>query len=520
MTALIYEITWIRPLSLVFGTTLYSITTIVASFILGLGVGSWIAGKYADRLKNTLHYFGFTQIIIGIYGISLLLVFPHLPDFYTTIYHATFPNYELFQSLQVLFSILLLIIPTTLMGSTLPLLLKTYSDDIKTIGQKVGKLDGSNSFGAMIGVLCAGFFMIPILGIQSTIIVTASINFTIGFGVLISEKKLRKVAIIPVIVIMILVLIVLPAYNVDVLNSAVYYVKPSISLLELSEKNINNILYYDESSYASVIVQESGSRIVESNGTLIIERGIVLMINGKIQCSDYEKSVQGLHNLANIPLNLYSDNFGVKPTSALNIGLGCGTSALVLGNSIPTTTIEIDPSVVKASEYFYDEIPHNLIIDDARNWLLRNSDTFDIIITEPTDPYVNNSVLFTKEYFEILNDSTTTNGLVAQWIPVYILTNYDFFTMYNTFHSVFPYVYGYEMEFGSDQQIILIGSKVVLDDYENRLFLFDQSTIKKLDTEINTDDKPILEFNVSRNLYDVQRNSEIGKIDLVKEISK
>ncbi len=517
MTALIYEITWIRPLSLVFGTTLYSITTIVASFILGLGVGSWVAGRYADRLKNTLHYFGFTQIIIGIYGISLLLVFPHLPDFYTTIYHATFPNYELFQSLQVLLSILLLIIPTTLMGSTLPLLLKTYSDDIKTIGHKVGKLDGSNSFGAMIGVLCAGFFMIPILGIQHTIIVTASINFTIGFGVLISEKKLRKAVIIPVIIIMILVLIILPAYNVEVLNSAVYFLKPTVSLLELSEKDNNKIVYYDESSYASVVVQELGSRIVESNGTLILEHGLVLKINGKIQCSNYDRSVQGLHNLANIPMNLYHDNFGSKPTNALNIGLGCGTTSFVLGSNITTTTIEIDPSVVNASELFYDEIPHKLIIDDGRNWLLRNSETFDIIVSEPTDVFVNNSLLFTKEYLEILNESTTTNGLVAQWIPVYTLTNYDFYIMYNTFHSVFPYVYGYEMENRSDQQIILIGSKVALINHENELLLFDQSTIKKLDTEINTDDKPILEFNVSRNLYDIQTNLEIGKIDFMYE---
>ena len=503
MTALIYEITWIRPLSLVFGTTLYSVTTIVASFILGLGVGSLVAGKYTDRLRNPLQYFGFTQIIIGVYGILLLLIFPLLPDFYSMIYHATVPNYELFLSLQVLFSILLLIVPTTLMGSTLPLLLKTYSNDLKTIGLKVGKLDGSNSFGAMIGVLCAGFLMIPILGIQLTIIVTASINFTVGFGVLISEKKLRKGVIFPVVVIMILVLAVFPAYNIEVLNYGVY-INKSFNILELIEREDSEILFYDESAYASILVQKPFSD----------KEVIVLKINGKNQCSSFERSVEGLNNLAYLPLTLYRDNFSVNPTSALNVGLGCGTTSFELGKNVNTTTIEIDPSVVKASKSFYDEIQHKLIIDDGRNWLVRNSDKFDIIITEPTDPYNQNSNLYTKEYFKILDESTTKNGLVAQWIPVYLSTTYDFYTLYNTFHSVFPFVYGYEMESGSDQQLIIIGSKVALDEYENDLFLFDQSTIKKLDTEINTDDKPILEFNISKHLYDVNFNSDIGNVIL------
>jgi len=219
-----------------------------------------------------------------------------------------------------------------------------------------------------------------------------------------------------------------------------------------------------------------------------------------------------LNNLANIPYNLYLSNFGT-PSGALNIGLGCGTTAFELSKKIDTTTIEIDPSIVKASEIFYQHIPQTLIIDDARNWLLRNSETFDILITEPTDLYVNN-VLYTKESFQILYDSTSEKGLVAQWIPVYELTNTDFHIMYNTFHSVFPYVYGYYMELGSDQQIILVGSKFPLNNYQNELYLFDHSTIKDMKTELNTDDKPIIEFRVSRNLFDVgTEHSEIGIID-------
>jgi spermidine synthase len=505
MTALIYEITWIRPLSLVFGTTLYSVTTIVASFILGLGLGSWIVGKYADRIKikSTLHYFAITQVFIGIYGVILLLIFPHLPDFYSSVYHATVPNYELFLSLQVLISMLLLIVPTTLMGSTLPLLLKAYASNISRIGESVGKLDGSNSFGAMIGVLCAGFLMIPVLGIHLTIIVTAIVNISLGVVILIHQRKLRMIALVPIIIIAIIVFTSFPSYNVDVMNSAVYIVKPMSSIFENAEaqKDYRQILYYHESQYASILVQDHGGFIN-------------LKINGKIQCSNETESVNGLKNFANLPSALYFDNFGVSPKSALNVGLGCGTTADELAKYINTTTIEIDPSIVKASKVFYENIDQRLIIDDGRNWLTRNSETFDVILTEPTDLFNNHNSLYSKEYFELVQQSLTENGLVAQWIPVYEFDNTDFHILYNTFHSVFPYVYGYQMEFGSNDQIILIGSMNELKNYKNKLFLFDKSTIKNIETELNTDDKPILEFRTSKHLYEVGFSTELGIIDV------
>ena len=74
MTALIYEIIWIRPLSLVFGTTTYAVSIIVASFILGLAIGSWLVDKFTDRLENPLKYFALIQITIGFFGILLLPV--------------------------------------------------------------------------------------------------------------------------------------------------------------------------------------------------------------------------------------------------------------------------------------------------------------------------------------------------------------------------------------------------------------------------------------------------------------
>ena len=153
MTALIYEIIWIRPLSLVFGTTIYAVSTIIASFILGLAVGSWLAGKYTDRLKNPLRYFAFAQLGVGFYGILLLPIFGALPEIYLGVYNVTLPNQALFMFTQILMSIAMISIPATLMGTTLPLMMRTYSEEFTTLGKDVGKLDASNSFGAVVGTL-------------------------------------------------------------------------------------------------------------------------------------------------------------------------------------------------------------------------------------------------------------------------------------------------------------------------------------------------------------------------------
>jgi len=90
MAALVYEVTWIRPLTLVFGNTTYAVSTIIAAFIFGLGLGSWIAGKYSDRIKNPFKFFGFTQLGIGFYGVLLLGVFGVLPEVYLVLYESSF----------------------------------------------------------------------------------------------------------------------------------------------------------------------------------------------------------------------------------------------------------------------------------------------------------------------------------------------------------------------------------------------------------------------------------------------
>ncbi len=487
MTALIYEIIWIRPLSLVFGTTTYAVSIIVASFILGLAIGSWFAGKFTDRLENPLKYFALIQIAVGFFGILLLPVFELLPGLYLNLYHLTYPNQSIFFITQILMSIGMITIPATLMGTTLPLMMKIYSKEITTVGKDVGKLDASNSVGAFFGTLAAGFLIIPILGIHDGILVTASINIIMGSIILITKKYLNLKYVSVIIIALIPLLIFYPSYDEKYLAGAVFRVSPDSTLEQYSESlESNNLLYYRESLYQNVMAQSDGV-------------DLVLRLDGKPQCNTKDSTTTGLINMAYVPFQLYLTNYE-EPQTGLNIGLGCGITSFVMSKNLNTTTIEIDPAVVEANKFFYDSIDHRLIIDDARNWLLRNNEKFDIITSEPTDPWMSWN-LHTKEYFEILSNHVTENGVVAQWIPVYELYDKNLLIMYNTFHSVFPYVYVYSMEPGEDDQLIFVGSQYELKIEKSEGYLFNQDDVQDVKTELNTDNKPIIEFATANALY-------------------
>jgi len=97
----------------------------------------------------------------------------------------------------------------------------------------------------------------------------------------------------------------------------------------------------------------------------------------------------------------------------------------------------------------------------------------------------------------------TENGVLAQWVPLYEMTTNDFYIFYNTFHSVFPYVYFYQMVPTEQGQIIFIGSQKPLQIFENDLYMYSYETLVPRDTVLNTDDKPVLEFSIARNIYGV-----------------
>ena len=180
MAALVYEIAWIRPLHFIFGSTTYTLATIYSAFMLGLGFGSAIMSRFIKRIKNELFAYSLVEILIGIYGISFLLLIYPLLDIYKII-GAFHNNLGIFYAMNYMLIFAFILIPTLLMGSTWPLLAKAY---VKKTGKHVGELYSANNAGAIIGSFAAGFILIPFLGIKNTIAIASLFNLFAAFLIL------------------------------------------------------------------------------------------------------------------------------------------------------------------------------------------------------------------------------------------------------------------------------------------------------------------------------------------------
>jgi len=190
IAALTYEITWIRPLQFIFGSTIYTISIIFAAFMGGLALGSAIISRYVEKIKNLPRTYALFEIIIGLYGVLLLSIFNLLPGIYDNLYYLH-TNFYLFEIVQFLLVFIVLLVPTTLMGATFPIIVKYYTE--QKIGKAIGEAYAANNLGAIIGSFAAGFILIPLIGIKGSIIFAGAINILIGSIIIWKSDKNKEV---------------------------------------------------------------------------------------------------------------------------------------------------------------------------------------------------------------------------------------------------------------------------------------------------------------------------------------
>lgn len=180
-SGLIYEVVWSRMFSLVLGTTVYAVATVLGVFMGGLALGSWLLGSYADRPKtNGLRVYGWLELGIG--GFALLL--PLLMYLCDVIYRAAWPSvsdsFTGLLLLRIALVAMILIVPSTLMGGTLPVLSRFLVRSRERTGREIGSLYAINTLGAVVGGFTAGFFLLEALGAHGTLLAAAAMNFIVG----------------------------------------------------------------------------------------------------------------------------------------------------------------------------------------------------------------------------------------------------------------------------------------------------------------------------------------------------
>jgi spermidine synthase len=184
---LVYEVTWTRAFGVVFGNTVFAVSTVLTVFMLGLAVGSWLFGRIADRSSRHLKLFALLEVGIGVYALAFPTILATTDIFYRWFFQSFHPSFYPLTFVRFVMSVVMLLVPTALMGGTLPVLSKLWanSPDKKEaseagIGKSAGLLYAINTFGAVAGSFLSGYLLIRIFGVSNTVYLAASANILVG----------------------------------------------------------------------------------------------------------------------------------------------------------------------------------------------------------------------------------------------------------------------------------------------------------------------------------------------------
>jgi spermidine synthase len=466
--ALIYEVAWTRLLALVIGPTTYAFATMAAAFISGLAIGSAMGTAVARRVREPAVWLSAMLVISAITASGAawmtatrmpLIVAGQVAD-----PGAAFSQVVVTQA----FGTALLLLPMTLaLGATFPLALAVAGGGSSDVGRDAARVYTANTVGAIAGALAGGFALVPALGLRLTFQTTGLIGALGGAACLAATLRARAIRNKPtsgdqpsatrnqrpaatgprgassetrtpaivapaaVAIVSLAVILLLPRWDQELLASGAYKYAPY-----LGTDNVETVLragtleYYKEGAAATVSVR-------------LLTGTTSLAIDGKVDASNAgDMLTQRMLGL--LPVLIHG-----KAREVCIIGLGSGVtlaSALSSGSIEHADVVEISPEVVEASHFFDRENAGalansavRLIVGDGRSHLLLTPRRYDVIVSEPSNPWMAGvAALFTREFFEAARSRLKPEGLLCQWAHTYDIGSDDLRSIVATFASVFP----------------------------------------------------------------------------------
>lgn len=543
--ALVYEVAWTRLLALMLGSGTHTFSVMLIAFLAGIAAGARIGGPFADRilasggLRLVLHAFAWVEICIAGLAYCTMYLYQQLPFWYVQLFDlfGAGNRLESIWWVSLLLAGIVMTLPAVLMGAHFPLAVRAVAGRGARMDQHVGVIYGINALGGALGAFIAGFVLLPHLGIQGTVFVAVAGGF-LAAGILFAKSAARshrpRALFVPLALAGLTVLFFAqrPPWQPLLMTAGLYHYAALIedhSREGIRAKSVDpyELLYYEEGLSSVVTVAEnkgSGHRW--------------LAINGKVDASTAEDMP------TQVLLSLLPMQFVNEPQDVLIIGLASGVtagSASLLPEIGKLQIVELEPAIGRAARYF-DSWNHSvlsdprveLVFNDGRNHLLLAApETFDIIISEPSNPWISGVAnLFTREFLEIGKSRLKTGGAWSQWVPIYGMDSDDLLSILKTFSEVYPHVLVYASIAYND--LILIGSDAPLSLSGNpqgrllanpllvselhranirsdiellSLFLMDSKRIMEMSGEArtNTDDNMYIEFSTARKLHQETR---------------
>ena len=531
-TAFAYEIAWTRLLSITISSSTYAFTTMLAMFLTGIVLGSASFKYFVARSgRISLVTFSRTQTWIGVAALLSLVAFHWLLPIVPFLLRATNRTFGGLLLAQFVISGLTVLPVATIFGFAFPMVIALFAGTASAADSNsaiVGRAYAANTVGSIVGSLAAGFWLVPSLGSFRVIAAAAGVNLLLA--AVTSQRRIRPLAL-----------------NL-LLLAAAFLVGSSSFLYNRALFSLSTVLYgtdYQGRLTLSEIAATSDLVFAKDgiNDSVAVSRSdnyVALRINGKVDASTGDERTQLL-------LGHLGAAFDPPPRRVLIIGFGSGMTASAVARYPDVERIdcvEIEPAVINAAP-FLSSLNRNVlsdprvhvIFDDARNFLLTTREKYDLIISEPSNPWIAGvATLFTDEFYAAARRALAPGGKLVQWLQSYSLAPADLKMVVAT---LLPHFADVTLWRAAGPDLLLLArsdntqfkfgrlrslwqNEPLRDDFESidvrepealtAYFLLDDAALRKMSegAEVNTDDRTLLEYHAPRtvltsNLYETNK---------------
>lgn len=422
--SLVLEVVWTRQLALILGGSTYAFTAMLTVFLLGIGLGSlvfhWWIARSARDVEWALAVIT-TLIVTTAAGKLLIPLTTETVGMVLPLRTSLLTN----GGVCLAASAVLELLPTFCMGILFPLLISLTRQQSETAGTAVGNVYALNILGSILGAACTALVLIPLLGTAMTVAVALGI-YTGALVLLFPPPRHRGTATA-------LFVLCILASGGTILSGQRH--DPLVT-------NVGLYLYgYEPPEYPKIEFFQEG----HACNVLVTSQGghVALRVNGKVDASNSGDMSMQL-GLAYFPLLVRPQ---AKNTVVIGYGSGTTTGAALLFPYTEVTCCEIEPAVLAADTAFHS-VNHNpqasprfrAVLDDGRNFLQSTDQSFDVILSEPSNPWLAGvASLYTKEFYTAVKKRLNPGGILAQWIQTYHFPPEDYALVTRTLLDVLPY---------------------------------------------------------------------------------
>jgi predicted membrane-bound spermidine synthase len=415
-----YEIIWIRMLSMAVGSTMHAFELMLASFIAGIAFGGLWVRYRADSSETPLRLVGWMQIFMGVAALASLAVYANAFAWVGWLMEAlakTDAGYGMFNLGTAAIAIAIMLPAAFFAGTTLPLF--TVALLRNGLGERaIGRVYAWNTLGSILGVFAAIHFLIPTLGLKLSLCVAAIVDMGIGLVLLRitadTQKSFLRFGMGAGLAAVALIVAVRIPFDPMTTASGVF--RHGRTSLQKGDE----LLFYKDGKTTSVasVLSANGHVQISTNGKT---DAAIQMRDDRPASLDEPTMVF----LASVPLAMHK-----SPQRAGVIGFGSGlTTHTLLGDPRvqQVDTIEIEPAMIQGAKAFgprveraYNDSRSHIIIDDAKSYFSGQNSKYDLIISEPSNPWISGvGALFSKEFYQFVPRHLNEDGLFVQWVQLY-----------------------------------------------------------------------------------------------------